>query len=121
MRQRRKIRATSCGRATYGNCRGILTHHADVYAFITEDLTKLVAAALYHCAKLSASEEALPATAMSLRECLSDQLFSGPHPLPAPQWLLGRYMCSSSGSLPQSSSTGNYPTIVLVTFWSSLG
>ena len=44
----------------------------------------------------------------------------GPHPMPAPQWLLGRYMCSSPSSLPQFSLLRNYPTTVLVTSWSSL-
>ena len=49
------------------------------------------------------------------------QLSCGPHPLPAQRWLRGRNMCSSPSSLPQSSSSRNYLTIVLVTSWSSLG
>ena len=49
------------------------------------------------------------------------QLSCGPHPLPAQRWLLGRCMCSSPSSLPQSSSSRNYLTIVPGTSWNSLG
>ena len=66
-RQRRKNGATPLDLATDDICREILEHHAAILATITKDPTTLVAAALAHCATLSASEERLPATALSLR------------------------------------------------------
>jgi len=45
----------------------------------------------------------------------------GPHPLPAPRWLLGRKMWSSPSSQHQPRPSSDFPTIVLVTSWSSLG
>lgn len=67
MCQRLKNGATALDLATDDTCREMLEHHAAVYASITEDPTMLVAAALAHCATLSASEKLLPATALSLR------------------------------------------------------
>ena len=68
MCQRRKNGATPLDLACDDTCREILEHHASVLATITEDSTTLVAAALAHCATLSASsEERLPAMALSLR------------------------------------------------------
>jgi len=46
--------------------------------------------------------------------------FCGPHPLPAPRWLLGRNTCSSLGSLSKLNSSKDCPMIVLVTSSSSL-
>jgi len=59
--------ATPLDLATDDTCRDILEHHKAVYASITEDPTKLVASALDHCAKLSASEEPGPSSALSPR------------------------------------------------------
>jgi len=66
MCQRRKNGATPLDLAIDATCRKILEHHAAAYTSITKDPTTLVAAALAHCAALSASEKPLPATALSL-------------------------------------------------------
>jgi hypothetical protein len=75
MCQRLKNGATPLSLATDKTCRDILQHHKAIYVSITEDPTKLVAAALAHCATLSASKEPLPATALSLRACYFDPCF----------------------------------------------
>ena len=75
MCQRRKNGATPLQLATDDTCRDILEHHKAVYALITEAPTKLVASALAYCSTLSASEELLPATALSLRAYHFDPCF----------------------------------------------
>ena len=65
--QRRKNGGTPLDLATDATCRDILTHHKAVYALITEEPTKLVASALAHCAKLSASGEPGPSSVLSPR------------------------------------------------------
>jgi len=72
---RRKNGATPLHLAADDTCREILEHHRAVDASITENPTTLVAAALAHCASLSASEERLPATALSLRAHQLDPAF----------------------------------------------
>jgi len=72
---RRKNRAITLDLATDDTCRDILEFHAAILAIITEDPTTLVAAALAHCATLSASEEPVPATALSLHAHHFDPAF----------------------------------------------
>ena len=55
--------------------REILEHHAAVCASIIGDPTRLVAAALSYCATLSASQERLPTTEVSLRKYHFDPCF----------------------------------------------
>jgi len=74
MCQRRKNFATPLDLACDDTCREILEHHAIVLATITEDPTTLVAAALAHCAALSASSEE-PLPALSLRAHQLDPAF----------------------------------------------
>ena len=66
MCRQHKNGATPLALATDDTCREILEHHKAIYASVTEDPTTLVAAALAHCATLSASSEE-PLPAMSLR------------------------------------------------------
>jgi hypothetical protein len=66
MCRQRKNAAVSRKPATDDTCRDILKHHGAIDASIRKDPTTLIAAALAHCATLSASEEPLPATALSL-------------------------------------------------------
>ena len=73
--QQHKNGATPLDLATDDTCRDILENHVTVLATITEDPTTLVAAALAHCATLSASEERLPATALCLRAHQLDPAF----------------------------------------------
>jgi len=75
MCQRRKNGATPLDLAIDDTCREILEHHYIVDATITEDPSTLVSAALAHCAALSASEETLPATVLSLRAYYFDPCF----------------------------------------------
>jgi len=78
MCQRRQFGLTPLDRArraTGDTYREILENHAAVYATITEEPTTLVAAALAHCATLSASKEPLPATALSLGAHYFDPAF----------------------------------------------
>ena len=73
--RRRKNGATPLDLANNDICCKILEYHASIYASITENSRTLVAAALAHCATLSASEETLPATELTLREYHSGPAF----------------------------------------------
>ena len=73
--RRRKNGATPFDWAYDDICRDILEHHAAILPTIAEDPTTLVAAALAHCAALSASKERLPAMALSLRAHQLDPAF----------------------------------------------
>jgi hypothetical protein len=73
--RRRKNGATPFDWAYDDICRDILEHHAAILPTIAEDPTTLVAAALAHCAALSASKERLPAMALSLRAHHFDPCF----------------------------------------------
>ena len=73
--QQHKNGATPLDLATDDTCRDILENHVTVLATITEDPATLVAAALAHCATLSASVERLPATALALRAHQLDSAF----------------------------------------------
>jgi len=73
--QQHKNGATPLDLATDDTCRDILENHVTVLATITEDPTALAAAALAHCAALSASEQRLPAMALSLRAHQLDPAF----------------------------------------------
>jgi len=74
MCRQHKNGATPLALATDDTCREILEHHKAIYASVTEDPTTLVAAALAHCATLSASSEE-PLPAMSLRAHQLDPAF----------------------------------------------
>ena len=68
--------ATPLDLATDDTCREILEHHAAVLNAITENLTKLVGAALAHCITLSASKkEQLHLAALPLRAYYFDPCF----------------------------------------------
>jgi len=67
MYQQRKNGATALSLATDYTCRDILTHHKAICASVTEDPTKLIAAALAFCATHTDSEEPGPSSALSPR------------------------------------------------------
>jgi hypothetical protein len=75
MCQRRKNGKTPLDLATDDACRELLKHHAFVDAMVNSDSATLVASARGHCSALSASEELVPATALSLRAHQLDPAF----------------------------------------------
>jgi len=73
--------ATPRDLATEGTCRGLLEHHAAVLTTLNADSSALVSAAAARCTTLSAPEEVVLATSLSLRPFQLDPsfLWAPPH------------------------------------------